>query len=273
MLPINFHKTFIPERRLITSILQFSAQGKSGDYQEISAETGIPMGKSSGKVPAMLDYARGMGLVRLESEPRNAVKKPVLTELGRIVFLEDSLLGEPVTQWLAHMNLCRPDIGASAWYEVFGKGRTLLGSTFGAEQLEEYLRDIFGSGKNRTGPLLRTYQDDAALGRAPALRSEDNSITRNRAPTLDEYALPYTAHLLSLLDALFPNQSQVTTQELNERTSWFDACCWSKKDLEHVMMLIERTGYLTIDRQMQPWILERKSDSSRVLLNIYDGLV
>ena len=45
MLPINFHKTFVPERRLIGELLHYAALGKEGDYQEISSETGIPMGK------------------------------------------------------------------------------------------------------------------------------------------------------------------------------------------------------------------------------------
>ena len=68
MLPLNFHKTFIPERRLIAALLEYAALNKQGSYQDIASETSIPMGKSSGKVPAILDYARGMGLVELSSE-------------------------------------------------------------------------------------------------------------------------------------------------------------------------------------------------------------
>jgi len=41
-----------------------SAAGENeGTDQEISAETGIPTGQSSGKASAMLDYCRGMGLI------------------------------------------------------------------------------------------------------------------------------------------------------------------------------------------------------------------
>ena len=46
---LNFHKTFIPERRLIADILIMQLRVQ-GNYQEISSDTGIPMGKSSGKV-------------------------------------------------------------------------------------------------------------------------------------------------------------------------------------------------------------------------------
>ena len=45
-------------------MLRFAAAGKSGDYREIASETGIPMGNSSGKVPAIIDYCRGMGRPR-----------------------------------------------------------------------------------------------------------------------------------------------------------------------------------------------------------------
>lgn len=270
-LPINFHKTFIPERRLISALLQYAADGKAGDYQDISAETGIPMGKSNGKVPAVIDYARGMGLIRLVST-RSAVKTPTLTEFGRIVFLEDSLMGEPITQWLAHMNLCRPDIGASAWYHVFGKGRRVLGNTFSTAQLEGYLTNIFGAGKNRTGPLVRTYQDDAALGRTRAVSSNGKDITRNKAPTLNEYAMPYAAFVLSLMEALFADQQQVTIRDLNEKTAWLDTCLWGHTEVERAMTLLGRTTFIGLDKQMQPWILERKTKSQQVWSHIYDDL-
>jgi hypothetical protein len=130
MLPLNFHKTFIPERRLIAALLEYAALNKQGDYQNISKETGIPMGKSSGKVPAILDYARGMGLLILENEQAGSIKKPVLTSFGKVVYLEDKFLGEKMLQWLVHMNLCRNDIGAKTWHEVFAKGRSILGTAF-----------------------------------------------------------------------------------------------------------------------------------------------
>lgn len=126
MLPLNFHKTFIPERRFIAALLEFAALDKQGNYQEISKETGIPMGKSSGKVPAILDYARGMGLIEFIGKRANSIKKPVLTTLGRVVYLEDKFLGEKMVQWLVHMNLCRNDIGAITWHKAFAKGRNIL---------------------------------------------------------------------------------------------------------------------------------------------------
>ena len=60
-LPVTFHQTFTPERAHIAALLRYAASGKTGTDPEISAETGIPTGASSRKVPAMLDYCQGMG--------------------------------------------------------------------------------------------------------------------------------------------------------------------------------------------------------------------
>ncbi len=179
-LPLNFHRTFIPERRLLAAIMDYAAQGKSGTYEEIAEETGIPMGKSTGKVPAILDYARGMGLVELEDSGGASVKKPILTSFGRSVYLEDHMLGEAITQWIAHLHLCLPDSGAISWHIAFGKGRSVIGSTFTLEQLEDYLVAECGGGNRRTGPLVRTYLDDAALGRASVLSQKGGTVVRNR---------------------------------------------------------------------------------------------
>ena len=271
-LPINFHKTFIPERRLISTLLRYTAEGKSGDYQAIAGATGIPMGKSNGKVPAILDYARGMGLITLNQPLKGAVKEPQLTDFGRIVYLEDLLMGETITQWLAHMHLSRPDTGAKAWHQVFSEGRRTLGKTFSNDLIEKFLIGTFGAGKNRTGPLVRMYLDDAAFARASILRGNKDIVIRNKAPLSDEFALPYTAYVLLLIECHFKDQLQVTTHDLNAKTGWFNVCLWEDSDIERALNLIERTGYITIDRLMRPWVLHRKTEAKKVWPKIYNDL-
>lgn len=272
MLPLNFHKTFIPERRLIAALLEYAALNKQGDYQNISKETGIPMGKSSGKVPAILDYARGMGLLILENEQAGSIKKPVLTSFGKVVYLEDKFLGEKMLQWLVHMNLCRNDIGAKTWHEVFAKGRSILGTAFTKNQLEDYLVSICGEGKNRTGPMVLAYTDDAALGRSGVLTVDGAEVRRQKAPVLDIYAIPYSAYILELMDVFFLGQNQVTVSDFNNRTLWFDINLWDWSDIEYVLSLVESKGYLSIDRQMQPWIIEKKAMSDEVWQHIFDDM-
>jgi hypothetical protein len=162
-LPRNFHKTFKPERHYINAMLHFAASGQTGNFQEISSETGIPMGKSSGKVPAILDYCRGMGLVSLSSSSeRSSQKTPGLTPFGRVVLLEDPFLKCEVTQWVAHFNMCNPIYGADAWYHTFFVGSQALGNKYNRRELEDYLRLVYGpTQKNVIGPLVGMYEDEA----------------------------------------------------------------------------------------------------------------
>ncbi len=268
MLALSFHKTFIPERRLIAAILDYAANGKQGNYQEIAAETGIPMGKFSGKVPPILAYATGMGLIQIFT--KKGAKKPVLTPFGRSVYLGDKYLSESAVQWLAHMNMCRNDIGAKAWHAVFAEGRHVIGSSFSREQLERYLIGNFGEGSRRIGPLLSAYTQDAGFQRAGVLSVDGDIITRNKAPISAIYSVPYSIHILSLLETFFKDQSQVTLTDFNKKTMWFDICLWTRSDIELAFGYIDQKSYLSIDRQMNPWIIEKRAQSEMVWDHIWD---
>ncbi len=274
MLPINFHQTFIPERRYIAALLRYAALGNEGTLGEIADQTGIPMGKSSGKAQATLDYARGMDLIRLANMEDKSVKKPILTSFGSIVYAEDRFLGEPMTQGLAHMNLCSSCGGAIAWHEMFAKGRKTLGSRFSGDQLEEYLVRLFGvvKGKKRTGPLVLTYVEDEALARSNVLAIEGETIIREKAPILDAYAIPYSAYILYLMETFFPGQNQVTLSDFNDRSLWFDICLWNESDIECILSIVERKSFISIDRQMQPWIIEKKANANHVWPLVYSEI-
>ena len=182
-LPINFHKSFIPERHYIHAMMRFSAGGQTGDYPQISTVTGIPMGASSGKVPAILDYCKAMGLICLMGKSRSSVKKPDLTPFGRVVFREDPHLKERITQWIAHFNLCSVIGGADAWYQVFFEGVQTLGSKFTKNRLQEHLAFVYGNQKgNLAGPLVRMYQDEASFQACSALIEADGYVCRQPAP-------------------------------------------------------------------------------------------
>jgi hypothetical protein len=143
-LPRSFHNTFVPERQYINAMMSYAASGQSGDMHEISEATGIPTGKSSGKVIPILDYCRGMGLVSLTGSRRTATKETEVTAFGRTVLLEDPYLKEPLTQWLAHLHLCGSLTGADVWYQTFFAGKQGLGMCFSREKLEEHLALVYG---------------------------------------------------------------------------------------------------------------------------------
>ena len=59
---VNFHKTFAPQDSYISKILELAEQGYSGNKEEISDITGIPTGKTSGKVIPHILYSKYMGI-------------------------------------------------------------------------------------------------------------------------------------------------------------------------------------------------------------------
>lgn len=65
---LNFHQTFKPEKQYIGSILDVANMNKALSIKDISALTGIPNGKSSGKVEPHIQYANFMGLVDFEKK-------------------------------------------------------------------------------------------------------------------------------------------------------------------------------------------------------------
>ena len=273
-LPRNFHKTFMPERRYMNEMLRFAAAGKSGDYQVIAQETGIPMGKSTGKVPAILDYCRGMGMLAIDEENRSSVKSPELTPFGRIVLLEDPLVSERITQLIAHFNLCSLDNGADAWYHVFFRGRYTLGMRFGREQLNDYLADIYRvPNKNLIGPMIRMYQDDASFLRAGILSETGNEIERLSAPLMREYSNAFAAWILSLMERFFPKSNQITITEFEKICGWQSISGWSDAQVSEILSFLEAKSAIGVDRQMRPWIIRKHGNSEAWWLRIYEDLI
>ncbi len=103
-LPLNLPQSFLPERRLLSALLAFAEQQGSGEKEAISAATGIPTGKSTGKVVLLIHYALGMGLITATRQ--GATWQLGLTPVGAQVRREDPYLSEPLTLWLLHVLGC-----------------------------------------------------------------------------------------------------------------------------------------------------------------------
>jgi hypothetical protein len=272
-LPINFHQTFIPERRYITALLQYAAGEKQGTDREISESTGIPTGQSSGKVPAIINYSLGMGLIHLEKGDGSKQRRPVLTDFGRIVLLEDNTLSEPLTQWLAHLNLCRSNGGAEIWHYTFGIGRDILGSEFSESELNDYLNHIFGKKKkSHIGPMLRTYEEHAGLEIANVFERKKSLIIRSPAPLLSGFVPGYSAFILNLWDLHFPGDRQLTLTDFEKETFWQRISGWSDRQTEIALEMMQQEGAVDVDRQMRPWVLTRMADAKNFWRKLYDKL-
>jgi len=270
----TFHTTFKPERHYISAMLRYAAGSNEGTYEEIRDATGIPTGSGSGKVQATLDYCRGMGLVSLGGNSRSAVKLPRLTPFGRVVFLEDPFLKERVTEWIAHFNLCSPLTGADTWYHTFMTGTKVLGMKFTRTKLEEHLSMIYGIQRSGLiGPLIGMYEDEASFSLCGALHYDGVEVIRFPAPIEEDYGNGYGAWMLELMSNHFPKAKQVTVTELDAKAGWRTIPGWDISDLQRVLQLVERKGFIDIDRQMDPWILKGRKTPGESWSKIYDDLI
>ncbi len=269
----NFHKTFKPERLYINAMLKFAAAGKSGDAKQIADATGIPTGISSGKVIPTLDYCIGMGLIK-NSSKRSATKSPELTVFGRMVFLEDPFMKSPLTQWLAHMNLCGPLTGADVWYQTFFAGFNALGLEFTREKLEMHLAMIYATKPGGLiGPMIGTYEDDAALKLCGAISEKGGVLTRREAPIKDDMIRGYGAWLLHLMSVHFPGQSQVSVAELDATTGFKTIAAWSDTSFPSLLAMLERKAIIEVDRHMDPWLVRPKQSIEESWKTIYYDMI
>jgi len=247
-LSVNFHQSFIIERHFIASFLQFVATGQRGTDQEISEQTGIPVGKSSGKVPAIINYCSGMRLVDVQKKAGSGEKSFEFTPFGRVVFLEDINLSEELTQWLVHLHLCRKNGGAEIWYLSFNKGYNVLGMEFTENELTKFLERNCGKrNKSPIGPLIRTYEEPAALQVAHVLVHQDrNVLRRSAAPLLTGFRNGYSAFFLSLWEEYFPSERQVTITDFEASVHWHEMCGWNQHQNETVFECFRRPVQLRL---------------------------
>ena len=125
---LNFHQTFKPERQYISGLLSEIECCNGLDIQEISNQTGIPTGKSSGKVEPTISYAEYMGLIK--KQKCDGKYELEYTALGECIRDEDSGLLEKLTLLMMHCMIVRPYGGAELWayiiHSVFPKYRNSL---------------------------------------------------------------------------------------------------------------------------------------------------
>ncbi|MBT3376945.1 MAG: hypothetical protein HN976_40655 [Lentisphaerae bacterium] len=232
------------------------------------------MGTSTGKVPAILDYCRGMWLLELKGADRSAVKHPELTPFGRAVLFEDPYLKERVTQWIAHLNLCGPRTGADAWYHTFFAGGASLGPVFAKAKLGEYLSLVYGTKQGGLiGPVVRMYEDGASFRVCNVLSESAGTVQRKAAPVTDSFGYAYGAWILHLMETHFPGVAQVTVTELDAQAGLRTIPGWDVERLRQALQLIEQKGVIGLDRHMDPWLVRPARATDEAWSCIYDDLI
>lgn len=287
-LPLNFPQTFLPDRRLLTKLLPFAANNGKGNKQAISAVTGIPTGKSTGKVNPMIYYAQGMNLVTAH-KAEGEIWQLGLTYMGKVILQEDPFLSEWQTLWLLHLMLCRrhqltlPARGiADAWFALFSDSHFRLGHCFTQTDYLAFLKERHGDeGKGYLKPLtsvvLRSYLEESCFGNMAALQQEKTGkeplLIRQSAPTEKSFFPAYAAGFYQVWDELFPTQTQLALTDFSAQTGFFNVLGWNEAVVMRWLEWLADEGLIQMDRHTGTAMLLRLCETEPVLDQIYRGLV
>ena len=119
------------------------------------------------------------------------------------------------------------------------------------------MRKVYGTtGRNPIGPVIGAYTDEAALGAAGILNEESLRIRRTPAPCSVESRRGYAAWLAQLLADFFPGARNVPMTDWEYACGWKRATGWHPSVAADVLAETERLGVFTIDRHMQPWLVD-----------------
>lgn len=280
-LPPNFPQDFLPDRSLLARLLDYAARNGGGTKVEIGQETGIPTGKSTGKVEPMIQYARGMGLVSAARE--RGRWQLHLTGIGAVVYSEDRYLDETVTLWALHLLLCRrtwpssqPAGIADPWFALFAEGDVRLGNPFERSAYLAFLTERYGQ-KSYLRPLSglvpRSYIESSCLAATNALSVPGPDVYRRHpAPSLEAYFPAYTSALFLAWDALFPQDQQVGLDQLYRESGLLNVLGWKLAQAGPWMTWMVNRGFLQLDRLTGGVIALRLCETEVVVRGLYDEL-
>lgn len=268
----NFHRTFTPEKQYLGKLLQYAAGNGIYDMQAIADDTGIPTGTSSGKALPTADYCIGMGLVRVEVI--DTIETLTLTTFGRTVLLEDKFFREPLTQWIAHLNLCDKISGAEVWYQTFWESTSVLGEEFTKNSLNDWICTILKvSNQNILGPTIRMYEDPNSFSACGAVSTSGETILRKKPPCDPSYVFGYAAWIAAGIERAGRNGSQVTVDELDDFCGFRSVTNWNLPESQEILSSLEQKGLVSVDRHMHPWIICVKYPADLLWKRLYEDFI
>lgn len=249
---LNFHQTFKPEVQYISSILSVADGETAFNIKDISNMTGIPNGKSSGKVEPHIYYASYMGLIDYKKEDKKYILSK--TTLGRVVSLEDPGIQEELTVLLCHAMMCRKEYGADVWGAIFTAILPKYKSGIKKDLLLKEL-EVFFAGKinaKNLAPFFSSYEDMfETLG---VLRVKDENVSVISLPYNKEFIYLYAYILWMLWDEQIANQDEISSIQF-ESLNFGDIFGWNEEQEYKVLENLSDAGIIRLNRQLMPYTI------------------
>ena len=264
---VNFHKTFSPQDSYITKILELAQDGYTGSKEEISKETGIPTGKTSGKVVPHILYAQYMGLTtHMLSKGKYTLE---LTDLGKMILENDKYLFEDITRLICHYNICDEDTGAYLWSFLYNRLPIMLDENMSEEAMKKKYKDFFMV-KTDIGALKKSYSNGGFFALLNLLDFSEG-IRINSAYYKVERLYVYAYALFSSWDRKYHETPEITADQII-------AMKWNKRfgfDEDEMLLALEQMEgkqLLRLNKQLIPYTIIRNVNTADVLPHLYELL-
>ena len=271
-LPPSFHQSFCPERSYLSSLLKLASQQFSGTTDEISEKTGIPTGKSSGKVDPHRKYCQAMGLLETESS-LGAKGHLVLTPLGKTIHREDLALQEELSQVTMHLMISSAHGGALAWNALFGRSKIDLGSSFSIDDATFFLNSLLGKSTALPGPIFTTYREEASLLRSGMLDISTANVTRKPLKERSEYFWGYAYCWLRYWESGFNETQQVPLARFELVCNFQEISGWTPSQYASYLSWMADHRLIKVDRQTGDPLILKTAKSCDIANKIFSELV
>lgn len=264
---VNFHKTFSPQDSYITKILELAKDNYSGSKEEISEGTGIPTGKTSGKVVPHILYAQYMGLTAHTLS--NGKYTLELTDLGKTVLENDKYLFEDISRLICHYNMCDEGSGAYLWSFIYNGLPVMLDETMSEEAMKKKYNDFFMV-KTDLRALRKSYSDDGFFALLDLLDFSEG-IRINSSYYKDERLYVYAYTLFSSWGKKYPDTQEITSDQITDM-KWNKRFGFDEDEMLFALEQMEGKQLLRLNKQLVPYTVIRNADAADVLPHLYELL-
>lgn len=267
---INFHLTFKPEIQYISSILELAGNSCDGmTVKEISSNTGIPQGESSGKVEPHINYAAYMGLIEFRKEDGKIYLSQ--TKLGKTVSMEDPGLQEKLSLLLCHSMMLRKENGADVWYSSFKKIFPKYSNEISRDILIKELAKLYDNKVNvkNFAPFTSSYED--MFSSLNILIVDSEKIKYVPMMYDKEFIYLYAYILCSYWDEIIPGHLEISSIEF-EKLGYGKSFCWDSKTEYEVLERLSDKGLIRMNRQLMPYTILKLADKDELLDKLYSEL-
>ncbi|WP_050640576.1 MULTISPECIES: hypothetical protein [Clostridia] len=266
---MNFHQTFKPECKYISSILDIADGTSWLSVKDISGMTGIPQGASSGKVEPHISYAEYMGLIK--SEKKDKQIQLTRTALGENVSMEDPGLQESLTKLLLHAMILRQEEGASMWSSIFKNILPKYRNGIKKDMLILELNQIYDNKvtTKNISPFFGSYDD--LFAEIKILNVEDDVVKCNSFAYNKEFIYMYALALWAYWEEYYPEQEEISSVQF-EKVGFGKAFGWNTQVEYEVMEHLADRGLLRMNRQLMPYTILKLTNKEELISNLYSEL-